>query len=184
MPIYALGDLVPVLDPTAYVHPDAVVVGDVHLGPYASVWPGAVLRGDHGPIDVGAYVAVQDGTVVHGNAVGATRVGDGCVIGHLAHLEGCRVGSGCLIGSGSIVMPRAEVGDGAVVAAGAVVRRGMAVPAGAAALGVPARIEPGVSRPATFPDAVRRHAELADRYRHELRLLDSEQAGHLPLDRH
>lgn len=172
MPIYALGDAVPRIDPAAYVHPDAVVIGDVLLGARTSVWPGAVLRGDHGRIVIGASVAVQDGTVVHGNVVGVTTVGDRCVIGHLAHLEGCRIGAGCLIGSGSIVMPGAVVADDAVVGAGAVVRRGMEVPSGSAALGVPARVRRGVPVPERTGRAVDRHAELAERYRRDLRLVD------------
>ena len=65
MAVYALGELVPSIDPTAYVHPDAVVIGDVRLGPEASVWPGAVLRGDGAPIVIGARTSVQDGSVLH-----------------------------------------------------------------------------------------------------------------------
>lgn len=172
MPIYALGDRVPDIHPTAYVHPDAVVVGAVRLGKHASVWPSTVLRGDHGRIDVGDWVAVQDGTVVHGNIAQATVIGEGSVVGHLAHLEGCAVGSGCLVGSGSVVMPGAAIGDGAVVGAGAVVPRGMTVPPGVAALGVPAHITELGERRARLEATVRRHAELAASYRTELRRLD------------
>ena len=171
MPIYALGDQVPFLHHTAFVHPDAVIVGEVRLGRHASVWPGAVIRADYGPVEIGDFVAVQDGTVIHGNIAQPTIIGERCVVGHLAHLEGCSVGKECLIGSGSIVMPRAQIGDGAVIGAGAVVRRGMVIPPGAAALGSPATVRTDVRRPATVPDAVRRHAELADRYRTQLRLI-------------
>lgn len=100
MPIYALGDRVPTIDPTAFVHPDAVVIGDVHLGPESTVWPTAVLRGDHGTIRVGARTSIQDGTVIHCTADLPTVVGDECVVGHNAHLEGCTVEDHCLIGSG------------------------------------------------------------------------------------
>ena len=89
MAIYQLGDLVPAIDPEAYVHPDAVIIGDVAIGPESSVWPHAVLRGDYGTITVGARSSIQDGSVVHAGPGFPTVVGNGCVIGHLAHLEGC-----------------------------------------------------------------------------------------------
>ena len=74
MAVYALGDRVPEIDPTAYVHPDAVVIGHVSLGPHASVWPSAVLRGDYGVITVGARTSIQDGTIIHATAAKATTV--------------------------------------------------------------------------------------------------------------
>lgn len=141
--VYALDDLVPAIDPDAYVHPDAVVIGAVELGAGASVWPGAVLRGDHGLIRIGERTSVQDGTIVHTTHDWPTLIGADCVIGHRAHLEGCVVEDACLIGSGSLVLNRARVETGAVVAAAALVREGMVVPAGALALGVPATIREG-----------------------------------------
>src|SRR5688500_10950228 len=89
VPVYALGDRVPTIDPSAFVHPDAVVIGDVAIGAEASVWPTAVLRGDYGTISVGPRTSIQDGTVIHATATLATVVGSDCVIGHIAHLEGC-----------------------------------------------------------------------------------------------
>jgi carbonic anhydrase/acetyltransferase-like protein (isoleucine patch superfamily) len=127
--IYALGADEPRIDPTAYVHPDAVVIGDVELGPEASVWPSAVLRGDLG------------GIVVHTTPVTPTRIGSGCVIGHLVHLEGCIIGDGVLIGSGAIVLNGAVVEDEALVGAGALVPGSMVVPSRAMALGVPATLK-------------------------------------------
>src|SRR5262249_38039746 len=88
MPIYALGDLTPAIDPTAYVSPEAVVIGNVVLGPESSIWPGAVLRGDHGLIQVGARTSIQDGSIVHTTEHWPTIVGPDCVVGHLVHLEG------------------------------------------------------------------------------------------------
>ena len=140
MPIYALDDLIPVIDPDAYVHPDAVVIGAVELAAGASVWPTAVLRGDHGFIKVGERTSVQDGTIVHTTHEWPTVIGADCVVGHRAHLEGCVVEDGCLIGSGSLVLNRARVETGAVVAAAALIREDMVVPAGALAVGVPASI--------------------------------------------
>ena len=143
MPIYALGDLKPTIDPEAYVHPDAVIIGEVTLGPEASVWPGAVLRGDDGSITVGARTSVQDGTVVHTTPLWPTTIGADCVIGHNAHLEGCTVEDGALVGSGAVVLHRAVVRSEALVGANALVTNDTEVPSRAMALGVPAVIKEG-----------------------------------------
>ncbi len=145
MPVYRLEDLVPTIHPEAYVHPDAVVIGDVTIGPESTIWPGSVLRGDYGTITVGARTSVQDGTVVHAGPGFPTVVGDGCVIGHLAHLEGCILEDATLVGSGSVVLHDAVVATGATVGANAVVPNRMQVPAGALAVGVPATVRPGRS---------------------------------------
>ena len=142
MPIYAFEDHEPDIDPSAYVHPDAVVIGAVTLGPQVSVWPAAVLRADFGRIEVGARTSIQDGTVVHTTEEWPTIVGADCVVGHNAHLEGCVVEDRCLIGSGSVVLNRAVVRTGSVVGAAALVAEGAEVPSGHLALGVPARFRP------------------------------------------
>lgn len=147
MPIYALGDLEPTIDPTAYVHPDAVIIGDVRLGPESSVWPGAVLRGDGAPITIGARSSVQDGSVLHVTPVHPTTVGAECVIGHLVHLEGCTIEDGSLVGTGAVVLHDAVVRTEALVGAGAVVSGGVEVPSRAMALGVPAKIRPDAVEP-------------------------------------
>ncbi len=139
--IYALDDDEPQIHETAYVAPDAVVIGRVTIGPEASVWPGAVLRGDHGYITVGARTSVQDGTIVHCTASHPTIIGDDCVVGHNAHLEGCVVEDGCLIGSGSVTLNRVVIGKGSIVAAGAVVAEGFEVPPGSLVAGVPAKVK-------------------------------------------
>ena len=115
MAVYALGDRVPDIHPDAYVHPDASVIGDVRIGAGSSIWPGAVLRGDYGTIIVGERTSIQDGTVVHATAEQATTIGNDCVVGHLAHLEGCTVEDRCLIGSGSVVLHDVVVRSGALV---------------------------------------------------------------------
>jgi hypothetical protein len=117
MPLYALGDLEPTISPSAYVHPDAVVIGDVVVGEEASVWPTAVLRGDHGRIVIGARTSIQDGTIVHTTEQWPTVVGEDCVVGHNVHLEGCVVEDRCLVGSGSVVLNRARIERGSVVGA-------------------------------------------------------------------
>ena len=174
MPIYALDYAAPVIDPQAYVHPDAVVIGAVELAAGSSVWPGAVLRGDHGLIKVGERTSVQDGTIVHTTEEHPTVIGADCVVGHRAHLEGCVVEDGCLIGSGSLILNRARVGKGAVVAAAALVLQDMIVPAGALAIGVPAAIreEAGLRQQAWIKYAVQTYLDLAERHRSGLRRLD------------
>jgi carbonic anhydrase/acetyltransferase-like protein (isoleucine patch superfamily) len=172
MTVYALGELEPAIHPQAFVHPDAVVIGQVSLGAGSSVWPGAVLRGDYGRITVGARTSVQDGAVVHATQELETVIGADCVIGHIAHLEGCVVEDRCLIGSGSVVLHRVTVRSGALVGAGAVVSPGTEVPGGAMALGVPARIRPDAVPPGSFEDAVGRYVANGARYARELRRLD------------
>lgn len=172
MPCYALGDLTPNIDPTAFVHPDATVIGNVWIGPQSSVWPGAVLRGDRGRIVVGAQTSIQDGAIVHCNAQFDTVIGARCVIGHLAHLEGCTVADDCLIGAGAIVLSGAIVGPIALVGAAALVAPAKVVPSGARALGVPAHIQPDVITLADIASAVRTYVENVEWYRTSLRRLD------------
>ncbi len=172
VPIYALGDHEPRIHPSAFVHPDAVVIGDVRIGARASVWPGAVLRGDGAGIAIGDETSVQDGSVLHCTASLATVVGARCVIGHLAHLEGCRIHDGALVGSGAVVLHEAEVRSGALVGANALVPNTMVVPERAMALGVPARIKDGVEvDPAVIEAGVEGYIARAARYRTDLRRL-------------
>jgi carbonic anhydrase/acetyltransferase-like protein (isoleucine patch superfamily) len=172
MALYALGDLEPTIDPTAYVHPDAVVIGDVTLEAEASVWPCAVLRGDQGGIVVGRRTSVQDGTVIHTTPATPTRVGAECVIGHNVHLEGCTIHDGALVGSGAVVLHNAVVESGALVGAGALVPGGVVVPARAMALGCPAKIRPDAVDPELqIRMAMLAYLERAATYRRDLRLL-------------
>lgn len=169
MAIYALEDRTPDIHPDAYVHPDAVVIGEVTLGAGASVWPQAVLRGDYGRIEIGARTNIQDGSVLHCTPVDATLIGADCVVGHNAHVEGATIGDGTLVASGSVVLNGARVGAGAIVGAGAVVPFGGEIPARAMALGIPARIREGYTVP---EDHIRTNVEIyaanAAYYRHAL----------------
>jgi carbonic anhydrase/acetyltransferase-like protein (isoleucine patch superfamily) len=167
VPVYALDDQIPAIAPEAFVHPEAVIIGNVELGASSSVWPGAVLRGDHGLIRIGDRTSIQDGTVIHTTRQWPTVIGADCVVGHRAHLEGCVVEDGCLIGSGSLVLTRARVGAGAVVAAAALIREDMVVPAGALAAGVPAtiRADAGRRQAERIADAVQTYLGLAARHR-------------------
>jgi len=171
VPIYALDDDEPDIDELAYVAPDAVVIGRVTIGPEASVWPGAVLRGDHGTITVGARTSVQDGTIVHCTARYPTVIGADCVVGHNAHLEGCVVEDGSLIGSGSVTLNGVVVGAGSIVAAGALVPEGFIVAPGSLVAGVPATVRrTGIDTTGT-QRAVRTYMATARRHREGLRRL-------------
>jgi carbonic anhydrase/acetyltransferase-like protein (isoleucine patch superfamily) len=169
VPIYALDEYEPDIDPSAFVHPDAVVIGRVRIGAEASVWPCAVLRGDHGTIEVGARTSVQDGTVVHTTERWPTVIGAECVVGHNAHLEGCVVEDRCLIGSGSVTLNRAVVRTGSIVAASALVPEGFEVPAATLVAGVPAKVKrTGVPQDWT-QEAVKTYVESARHYQSGLR---------------
>ena len=171
VPIYALGDLSPVIHPDAFIHPDSVIIGDVTIGAGASVWPCAVLRGDSAAIIIGADTSVQDGAVIHTHRNGPTVVGSRVTIGHCAHLEGCTVGDDALIGVNASVLPGACVGVGAVVGAGAVVTAGMIVPKRTMALGVPAKLRGQAVPEGMFAENVQSYREHTARYKRELRRL-------------
>jgi carbonic anhydrase/acetyltransferase-like protein (isoleucine patch superfamily) len=172
VPIYALDDRRPAIDPSAFVHPDAVIIGDVRIGPESSVWPTAVLRGDHAAIIIGAQTSIQDGTVIHCASSLDTVIGDRCVIGHNAHLEGCTIHDDSLVGSGATVLHRAVVGPGSLVGASALVGNDKVVPPRARALGVPAVITPNVVDEALIAKAVGIYVHNVHWYSASLKRLD------------
>lgn len=164
---FRYGDAEPQLGRDVFVAPTATVIGDVTLGDEASVWFGAVLRGDVGPIVVGARSNIQDGTVVHVTAgARGTHIGNDVVIGHRALVHECWIDDAALIGMGCILLDGARIGQGAIVAAGAVVRAGQEVPPRAVVAGVPAEVRKIL--PESSLEARREHArhyvELARRY--------------------
>ena len=130
----------PAIDPAAYVHPDAIVVGDVTLGARVSIWPTAVLRGDTGRIVVGDESNVQDGTIVHVDHGFSTTIGRRVAIGHRAIVHGATIDDVCLIAIGAILLNGVQVGTGSIVGAGAVCREGMVIPPNSLVLGVPGRV--------------------------------------------
>jgi carbonic anhydrase/acetyltransferase-like protein (isoleucine patch superfamily) len=130
----------PLIDPTAFVHPDALVFGDVTLGARVSVWPTAVIRGDTGRIVIGADSNVQDGTIIHVDHGVPTTVGCRVAIGHRAVVHGSTVDDDCLIAIGAILLNGVVIGSGSIVGAGALCREGMHVPPNSLVLGVPGRI--------------------------------------------
>jgi phenylacetic acid degradation protein len=140
MPCYSLDGIVPVIDPSAFVHPTAVLIGDVIVGPDCYVGPCASLRGDFGRIVLKAGANVQDTCVIHGFPKQDTVVEENGHIGHGAVLHSCVVRRDALVGMNAVVMDEAEVGAQAIVAACALVPAGMQVPARSLVAGVPAKV--------------------------------------------
>ena len=128
------------IHPSVFIAPGAAVMGDVTIGQDASVWYGAVLRGDMAPIVIGAESNLQDGTIVHVDDGAPCVVGRRVGVGHRVILHGCIVEDECLIGMGSVLLNGVRIGTGSVVAAGAVIPEGMRVPPRSLVMGVPGRI--------------------------------------------
>jgi phenylacetic acid degradation protein len=140
MPCYSIEGVIPVVDPSAYVHPTAVLIGDVIVGPECYIGPAACLRGDFGRIVMHRGSNVQDTCVVHGFPAHDTVIEENGHIGHGAVLHSCIVRRDALVGMNAVVMDDAEVGEEAIVAASAFIRAGMKVPPRSLAAGVPAKI--------------------------------------------
>jgi phenylacetic acid degradation protein len=138
--VYALDGVVPVVDPTAFVHPSAVLIGDVIVGPGCYIGPAACLRGDFGHIEIRAGANIQDTCVLHGYPGLGTIVEEDGHVGHGAVLHGCRVERNGLVGMNAVVNDNAVVGDSAIVAAMAFVKAGMVIPPRTIASGVPAKV--------------------------------------------
>lgn len=130
----------PNIDPTAWVHPSAVVVGDVVIGPRSSVFAQAVLRGDIHEIRVGADSNIQDGSIVHLADEYGAYIGDRVTVGHGAIIHACTIEDECLIGMRAVVLDGAVIGRGSIVGAGAVVPKGLQVPPGSLVVGLPAKV--------------------------------------------
>jgi carbonic anhydrase/acetyltransferase-like protein (isoleucine patch superfamily) len=140
VPLFSFEGHEPVVSPRAWIAPTATLVGEVHIEDEASVWYGAVIRADFGPIYIRRGANVQDGSVLHGGGDPSAEVGEGATIGHLCVVHTAIIGKEALIGNGSTVLDGAVIGSRALVAAGATVPPGMKVPDGMLAAGVPARI--------------------------------------------
>jgi carbonic anhydrase/acetyltransferase-like protein (isoleucine patch superfamily) len=167
MPMFAFEGRSPRVSASAWIAPTATLVGDVTVEDEASVWYGAVLRADFGPIVVRRGANVQDGSVLHGGADPVTEVGEGATIGHLCVVHGCVIGTEALIGNGATVLDGAVIGARALVAAGATVAPGLVVADGMLAVGVPARVAGEVrggalkwvqTNPEVYRELARRHA--------------------------
>lgn len=167
--LIAVDGIAPTIGRDVYLAPNAVLTGDVRIGDRASVWFGAVLRGDLSHIVIGEETSIQDGAVVHCDRDNPTVVGARVTVGHNALLEGCVIEDGAVLGMGCVILQRARVGEGAMVAAGAVVAEGQEIPAGHLAVGVPARVakELGGSSKAWVAQAAPAYDELRRRYQRE-----------------
>ena len=124
----------------AFIHPTALVVGDVLLGEGASLWPQAVVRGDIAPIRVGARTNLQDGVIVHTEFGVPLVIGEDVVVGHRAVLHGNRVGQGCLIGLGAMLLSGSDIGEECIIAAGAIVTEGKKIPPRSLVMGIPGKV--------------------------------------------
>jgi len=167
MPLFAFEGREPTVSPTAWIAPTATLVGDVRVEDEASIWYGAVLRADFGPIVVRRGAHIQDGPVLHSGSDPVTEIGEGATIGHLCVVHGAVIGAEALIGNGATVLDGAVVGDRALVAAGSTVPPGMTIPGGVLAVGTPARIGRTVTgsakewvdtNPEVYRQLARRHA--------------------------
>ena len=130
----------PELHPESWVAPNAALIGQVRLGPRASVWYSVTLRAEFEPIEIGAGSNIQDGVTAHVDPGFPLRVGDGVPVGHNAVLHGCTVEDGALIGMGAVILNGAVIGAGSLVAAGAVVSQGAVIPPRSLVAGVPAKV--------------------------------------------
>lgn len=137
--IEAFDGVMPNIDPTAYVHPSAVVIGRVILGRRVSIWPGCVLRGDIEPIEIGEETSFQDQSVAHTSRGFPVKIGKRVVVGHRATIHGAAVGDEAMVGMGANLLDGSELGAGSILAAGALLTEGRKVPPGMLAVGVPAK---------------------------------------------
>ena len=167
MPLFSFEGHAPTVSPTAWIAPTATLVGDVRVEDEASIWYGAVLRADFGPIIVRRGANIQDGSVLHGGGDPACEIGEGATVGHLCVVHSALIGKEALIGNGATVLDGAKVGSRALIAAGATVPPGMEIPDGMQAAGVPARVTGALSQgarfwvegnPETYRALARRHA--------------------------
>ncbi|HYA65483.1 MAG TPA: gamma carbonic anhydrase family protein [Burkholderiaceae bacterium] len=140
MAIYRLGERRPEIHPSAYVHESAVLIGAVVLGPRASVWPGAVLRADNEPIEVGEETNVQDGCVLHTDPGLPIRIGARVSVGHQSMLHGCAIGEGSLIGIQAVILNECVVGRNCLIGASALLTERKHIPDGSMVVGAPAKV--------------------------------------------
>jgi carbonic anhydrase/acetyltransferase-like protein (isoleucine patch superfamily) len=138
--IYALDGIAPEIDPTAWVAPEAVLIGKVVIEPGANIWFGAMIRGDNEEIRVGAGSNVQENSVLHTDMGFPLIIGANCTIGHKAMLHGCTIGDGTLIGMGATILNGAKIGKGCLIGACALVTEGKEIPDGSLVMGAPGKV--------------------------------------------
>jgi carbonic anhydrase/acetyltransferase-like protein (isoleucine patch superfamily) len=173
MPLYALGDLSPQLGDGAWAAPSADLIGDVRLGARASVWFGAVLRGDNTPLILGDDTNFQDGSVGHSDADFPLTIGARVTVGHQAILHGCTVADDCLIGMGARILNGAAIERECIVGAGALITEGKRFERGSLIVGAPARVVRQLteSERQLLRESAAHYAEKAQRYAADLRTM-------------
>jgi carbonic anhydrase/acetyltransferase-like protein (isoleucine patch superfamily) len=140
VPIERFESFAPQISPSAFVHAQATVIGEVTVGEEASIWPSTVLRGDQGAIRIGARTSIQDGSVAHATEKqSTTEIGEECTVGHRVILHGCKVGPRCLVGMGSILLDNVDVGEWSFIGAGSLLTPGKVYPPRSFILGSPGR---------------------------------------------
>jgi carbonic anhydrase/acetyltransferase-like protein (isoleucine patch superfamily) len=174
MAIYQLGDDRPDIHPSAWVADSAQVIGRVRLAEDASIWYGAVLRGDNDWIAIGRGSNVQDGSVLHTDHGVPLNLGDGVTVGHQAMLHGCTIGDGTLVGIQSVVLNGARIGRHCIVGAGALVTEGKVFPDGVLIVGSPARVvrELTTEQIARLAQMASHYVAQQQRHRTQLRRID------------
>jgi carbonic anhydrase/acetyltransferase-like protein (isoleucine patch superfamily) len=161
----------PQIGRNVFIAPTAIVIGDVEIGDGASIWYGAVLRGDMEPIRIGASTNIQDNCTVHTDRGHPVGIGAGVTVGHNAVIHGCTIEDSCLIGIGALVLSGALVRRGSVIAAGAVVKEGQVVEPGTLMAGIPAAAKRSLTEAeqrrlhqpsATYAELARAHRALIE----------------------
>jgi carbonic anhydrase/acetyltransferase-like protein (isoleucine patch superfamily) len=161
----------PQIPASAYVDPDAVIIGDVTIGEHSSVWPGVVIRGDVNWIRIGARTNIQDGSVLHVMMdTHPLQVGDAVTVGHGVILHGCTIESRVLIGMGSVLLNGAKIGTGSIVAAGTLVPEGTVVPPGSLFMGHPGKFRRALTSEdqASIEAYAARYIQYAETYKAEI----------------
>ena len=140
MPVYRLGDQAPQIDPSSWIAPNAMVIGDVRLGAKTSIWWNCVLRGDNDPITIGDNSNIQDGSILHTDIGVPLTIGRNVTVGHMVMLHGCTIGDGSLIGMGAIVLNNVVIGRNCLIGAGALIPEGKVIPDNSLVVGSPGRV--------------------------------------------
>lgn len=171
--ICALGDRIPQLAAGSYVAPNAMVIGDVTLGPESSIWFGAVLRGDVERLTIGQGTNIQDNSVLHSDPGAPLVIDEYVTVGHMVMLHGCHIARNCLVGIGSIIMNHARIGQNSIVGANSLVTEGKTFPDGVLIVGSPARVvrELKDSEIQELRASADRYIERAREYQRHLRTL-------------
>lgn len=170
MPVYALGNISPQIDPESWIAPDATVIGQVHLARNVSIWWNCTLRGDTDKLSIGENSNIQDGSVLHTDPGLHLTVGRDVTVGHRVILHGCTIGDGSLIGMGATLLNRSVIGKNCLIGANTLIPEGKVIPDRSLVVGAPGRIVRQLTDEeiARLIEGARRYVENWQRYRREL----------------